>query len=153
MDKVTIREATKDDYEIINSFAKELFEYHKKLMPQMICEAYRDYDVENFENEVVDDDKIWLVAEVDGQAVGEGFAYISANRFNQIYAYIESIYVMPQYRKLGIATKLMANVEEFAKENDVSSIQLNVWAPNVAAFEFYKKLGLEPCRFKMEKKI
>ena len=153
MAKFTIRKATRDDYGIINSFAKELYEYHKKLMPQMFCEAYRDYDVENFENEVVDDDKMWLVAEVEGKIVGEVFAYISANRFNQIYTYVESIYVIPKYRKLGIATELMANVEKFAKKNEVNSIQLDVWASNVVATEFYNKLGLVPCSFKMEKRI
>lgn len=154
MDKFNFRRAVDRDYDVINKFNQALFDYHKNVCPEVFEYAeFEDYNYEDFLHEVSDDDKAWFVAEYDGNIVGAVLSYITADRFNQIFCYVDSLYVEPQFRNQGVASKLMSLVEDFSKKNGVNSLQLNVWVQNVAGMQFYKKLGLEPTNCKFEKKI
>jgi predicted amidohydrolase/predicted GNAT family acetyltransferase len=52
---------------------------------------------------------------------------------------IHRLVVDPKYQKKGYAQKLMDFAENFAKENNYSSIRLDVYSQNVSVIEFYKK--------------
>ena len=54
---------------------------------------------------------------------------------------IASIAVKKEFRNLGMATKLIEKVEEFAKEKNIKTISLEVSDKNITAYLLYKKLG------------
>ena len=56
-------------------------------------------------------------------------------------AEIEYIYVVDEYKKKGIGTKLLNKMIEDLKENNVDSITLEVRSNNDKAIKFYKKNG------------
>ncbi|MDX1950315.1 MAG: ribosomal protein S18-alanine N-acetyltransferase [Rickettsiales bacterium] len=49
--------------------------------------------------------------------------------------------VHPDFRKLGIAQKLLARLEEYSKKANSKEIQLEVRDDNVPAINLYRKLG------------
>ncbi len=65
---------------------------------------------------------------------------------------VTDIFVLEEYRGKGIGKLLMNKVEEFAKQNNIKFIFLEVFRDN-PAFNFYKKLGYEIWLYKMKKII
>lgn len=57
--------------------------------------------------------------------------------------WIQSVYVSPDARKLGVFRSLFAHVESLAREADVVAIRLYVDRHNAKAKESYQRMGLE----------
>ncbi|MDX1920620.1 MAG: GNAT family N-acetyltransferase [Candidatus Caenarcaniphilales bacterium] len=58
--------------------------------------------------------------------------------------YIEDIFVLEEYRGLGIGKKLFTKLIEIAKEKDCARLEWAVLNWNKASIEFYKSLGALP---------
>ena len=54
---------------------------------------------------------------------------------------IDSIVIKKEFRNLGLATKLIEYVENFAKENSIDALSLEVSDKNITAYLLYQKLG------------
>ena len=64
---------------------------------------------------------VFRVAEIGGRVAG----YVGMQHIVD-EGYICNIAVFPQFRRLGVATRLMETLDEYAKENDMASISLEV---------------------------
>lgn len=56
-------------------------------------------------------------------------------------AYMEGIYVKPKYQKQGIAKRLMAVSEAWAKQKGLTQMASDTPADNAASIDFHKKTG------------
>ncbi|SFA85291.1 Acetyltransferase (GNAT) family protein [Lentibacillus halodurans] len=65
---------------------------------------------------------------------------------------IPELYVLPQYRKHGIAEKLCTEALKHLRKSGFSVVQLNVFAGN-AIKSFYQKLGFKEVTTLMEKNL
>jgi len=65
---------------------------------------------------------------------------IGAGRFRELdgYGKVERICVMPRARRSGAGNKIMAAIEDFARENGFQKLKLNA---QTQAIPFYEKLG------------
>lgn len=66
---------------------------------------------------------------------------------------LDNIYVLPEYRRRGIAAKLFAKVESWAKEQGAIRLDLHAWDFNKGAIALYKTMGMAPQRYVFEKKL
>ena len=58
--------------------------------------------------------------------------------------YIRRVIVMPEYRKLGLARKLMLYIIDYARaELSLTALDLHVWEQNTPAIRLYESLGFE----------
>ena len=58
--------------------------------------------------------------------------------------YIRRVIVMPEYRKLGLARKLMLYIIDYARaELSLTALDLHVWEQNAPAIRLYESLGFE----------
>lgn len=57
--------------------------------------------------------------------------------------YITNVAVFPKTRRLGVASKLLEYLIDFAKKNRLSFISLEVRESNLSAISLYKKFGFE----------
>lgn len=71
-----------------------------------------------------------------------GFICFYANDLKSKRAFISLICVKEKYQKNGYATVLLKKMFEFCKDS-MSSVELEVYADNVKAIEFYKKNGFQ----------
>lgn len=67
--------------------------------------------------------------------------------------YISNLYVKEEYRKKGIAIKLVKKAEEWLKKNKVSHITLEIHVKNKPALNLYRKFGFKDYTLKLSKKI
>ena len=70
-------------------------------------------------------------------------------RENNGFLFVDDLWVNPDYRKIGIAKKLMQKVEYLAKEKDYYGLRLYVAADNDAGISLYKKCGYDNKQYGM----
>jgi [ribosomal protein S18]-alanine N-acetyltransferase len=59
------------------------------------------------------------------------------------WAYLVTLDVAPEGRRLGLATRLMGDVEEQARAAGTSGMGLHVYNGNIAAIRFYERMGYD----------
>jgi len=57
------------------------------------------------------------------------------------YLYLDCLYLKEETRGQGMGFKLMQKLKNFAKENEIHTIQWQTPKDNFSAIEFYQKLG------------
>ena len=58
--------------------------------------------------------------------------------------YLEDLYVLPKFRRHGLATKLLARLAQVAVERGYGRLEWSVLDWNESAINFYKSLGAAP---------
>jgi ribosomal protein S18 acetylase RimI-like enzyme len=78
----------------------------------------------------------------EGNAAAAGFSKTYLNKDDRKF-YVASLYVLPGFQGKGIGGELMRASEEHARTFGVNEVWLGVMEQNVAALEWYKKLGFQ----------
>lgn len=58
-------------------------------------------------------------------------------------AYVEGIYVKPEYRNRGIAKQLVEFAKQWAREKSCSELASDCVIDNLDSYQFHKKIGFE----------
>lgn len=80
----------------------------------------------------------FLVAEADGKIVGTTIVNDRGK-----FGYISSVMVHPEYRRKGIATRLMTNALNYLRRRRKARAVLHVMSENTPAISVYVKLGFK----------
>jgi len=82
------------------------------------------------------------IATVDGTPAGYLFAvFVFSLEYQGLTAEIDELYVMPQYRGLGLGTKLLANAEDAFRQGGCTVAFLQIGRDNDDARTFYRRHG------------
>lgn len=81
---------------------------------------------------------VFRVALLDGKIAG----YVGMHHIVD-EGYITNVAVFPQYRRMGVGTKLIKALIKYAKANDLTMLTLEVRVSNEGAIALYEKLGFE----------
>jgi GNAT superfamily N-acetyltransferase len=129
-----------------------------------LAEQYARLDPERFQVPVVDlarteaelrepvpDDRLWLVAELDGQAVGEVQAFVEepledAQSQAQLdlalrRVYVNYLAVQARFRSQGIGRRLLDAVEQWARELGAQLLVTDTNLRSERAVRFYEQQG------------
>lgn len=143
MEQILIRRARESDlqalldiynYEVVNGVAT------LDLEKRTLAERQIWFDHHNVDNHPL------IVAEVSGQVAG--YASLSAYRDKEAYrSTVElSIYVGPDFRRMGVATALMeAILGEARKDERTHTVVSVITSGNVASEKLHGKFGFEFC--------
>ena len=93
---------------------------------------------------------IYLVARAEGKPIGSLMLTREWSDWNnQWYWWIQSVYVMPEYRKKGVYKAMYATLKDMAQENGVSQIRLYADRTNLSAQQVYQRLGMRESHYLM----
>lgn len=152
---MTIRALQKKDYPVIDLYMKELHGLHVQERPDLFAPLEHPYSEEEFFRIIADEKHITAaVAEENDMVIGFGTAVLKekSGMINGLKtAYIDEIFVRKEYRRQGVAAKLLEEIECRAKERGAERIDLMVWEFNEAAIELYRSSGMRPQRYILEK--
>ncbi len=81
-----------------------------------------------------------FIAEVDSTPVGFSKTNFDSNHKK---FYLNSLYILPEHQGKGVGAKLLRASEEFALSLNAQEVWLGVMEQNVAALEWYKRIGFE----------
>lgn len=92
----------------------------------------------------------YIIAKVDEEIVGCLMITREWSDWNcGWYWWIQSVYVLPNYRARGIYKTMYRKVLELAKDEHISQVRLYVDKHNTTAQRVYQKLGMEECHYIM----
>lgn len=87
------------------------------------------------------------VADADGAVVGMGTAQLLISTAEGgVVALVEDLVIDPQWRRRGVGRKLMASLERWALDREVTRMQLLADRTNFSALDFYDRIGWRPTR-------
>ena len=146
MQNINIRKATKEDIETLIKLRIDYLTEDKMISPsgteQQAIEILREYFVKHIDS----GDFIAELAEVEKKIAAVAFLVIYERPINPSYmtsgktAVIYNVLTYREYRRQGIATKLLERLIEEAKKANVSFIELSASSMGKSVYE---KLGFK----------
>ena len=94
----------------------------------------------NMLSEELENDCSAMLVALDGEGHVAGYAGVQVILDE---GYITNVAVFPEYRRQGVAAKLLAVFENFARGNKLAFLTLEVRASNAPAIALYRKHGFE----------
>lgn len=93
---------------------------------------------------------IYWVAKTDGKTIGSLMLTREWSDWNnEWYWWIQSVYVVPEYRKHGVYKAMYTTLKEEGRESNVSQIRLYVDKTNHPAQKVYQRLGMHESHYLM----
>ena len=86
----------------------------------------------------------YYLAEIGGMVVGQTMVTVEWSDWrNGFYWWVQSVYIKPESRRLGVFRSLYAHVRDLARDSpDVCGLRLYVYRENNRALETYRQLGM-----------
>ena len=153
-----IRKLTEFDYDMVIELYKELDEMHVQARPDYFVHRDKDkiYPKDAFIHNLAYPGGLELGAFENEQLIGIVSATLweeSGMVKNVKTVCLDNIYILPTYRRKGVATRLFAEVELWAKEQGAIRLELHTWDFNQKAIAMYQAMGMTPQRYVFEKKL
>jgi GNAT superfamily N-acetyltransferase len=152
MEPIVIRPARTSDAADLARNWIEVAQDYVELDPEAFRVPSTDGLVEFFEeslNRPRSGDSEWLVAEVDGQVVGDISTHLErpaedAERqllryLGEVRIYVDALGVAQAYRRRGVGMRLMAAVERWARERGAVCAMLDTYAASPLSVPFYER--------------
>ena len=144
--KIGIRRANSVDTEIITSFNSRMaWETEGRRLDPLILVQGVSMVLQNPSR------GFYLLAEIDGNVVGQCMiTYEWSDWRCGDFWWIQSVYIVPDFRRKGVFKALYSHVLETARATDfVVGIRLYVEQDNTRAIQTYLNLGLHPAHYSM----
>lgn len=123
----------------------------------MKIKLLEEKDIANMQEILHDDDMIFnldflknflscpnaygFIASIENKIVGFAYAYSLLRPDGKTMFYLHSIGVLPAFQNLGVGTKMMDYIVNFAKENNFSEVFVITDKANNTACHVYEKTG------------
>ena len=139
---ILIREATKFDYPIINKMLLKLQNYHSENIPKVYKKLDIFFTFDEYLKILEDKNTYFLLATFNNEVIG--LIWLNFNEKLSKYEYqrkqiwIEGIYVRAEYRRKGIAQKLLNEAINKAKLLNAQSMELMIWNFNETSKKFFE---------------
>ena len=141
MNEVKIRKASLLDLDQLMVFEQDLIKTERPFDPTLKPDPINYYDLK------------WLltsplaevvVAEADNKVIASGYTRIDKSKpflKHSTHAYLGFMYVLPEYRGLGINKKIMDALKDWAVSQNITEFSLEVYYDNISAIKAYEKIG------------
>ncbi len=156
MTEIKLRRATAADIPEIQKLCAELIEYEEESFG--IKGANKYWFLEDDGKALLEkfrENHFLYTAVGDGRPVGYLRGNISRHlSLRQPVAYLQNIYIRPEYRGTGIGSELIRLFKEYCRDNDCGEINVTFADGNTRGEEFYRTQGFEELTrtFKLEVK-
>jgi GNAT superfamily N-acetyltransferase len=165
--RVIVRPPKSEDAAGLARAARDLAQQYAELEPERFHVPEPNAQISWFENALQKpppENSVWLVAEVDGKAVGDAQAVLDEPLANAAVqpqrdvgrrrVYLNYLAVQAAHRSHGIGGALIDAIEEWARQNGAELIATDTnLRSNVGAVEFYESHGYEKQAVVLRKRL
>ncbi len=153
-----LKKLTEADYDQVLDLYQALDDLHVQARPDFFVHRNRDetYPLDAYLQNLADPEVLQLGTFEGNRLIG----VIRATLWKESgmvkglkTVCLDNIYVLPAYRRKGIASKLFAAVEAWAKEQGAVRLDLYTWDFNKDAIALYRAMGMTPQQYVFEKKL
>ncbi|MFM2369290.1 MAG: hypothetical protein RL619_1590 [Bacteroidota bacterium] len=143
MHPINIRKAHPDDLEKLLEFEQGIISAERPFDPTLKEGKIHYYDIEK----MISASHIEiLVAEIDSEIIGSGYARIEAAKpylNHETYAYLGFMYTDEKHRGKGVNAKIINSLKDWCRSKDISELRLDVYNDNNPAIKAYEKVGFK----------
>ena len=164
---ITIRKYDDVDYPEFLQIIEEFQQYIAKTDSRGVCCDFKSKeDVKKYADQSLKDvaerEGVTYFAEIEGKIVGFVLGIVERNEKDTLYilthkpgahGWIGEVFVLPEFRKQGIARKLIDKITSDFKNKGCVNARLYVMADNKLAISAYENLGFRTRDFEMSKDI
>ena len=141
---IEIRKAIEDDKDTLLRFEQGIIEAERPFDNTLKTGEIHYYDlIELIKSKSAE----VLVAVIGHEIVGSGYAkIIQAKPYQKYseYAYIGFMYVKPTFRGQGVSQKILDQLIDWSKGQNITEVRLEVYDENTIAKNAYLKKGFKP---------
>lgn len=156
-----IRQARTEDVDALVDMFQKLTDHVARVSDDVYLTSIESTAAEThqkaFTESVVSSNSIVLIAENKHQTIGFLNGHLTrpftSSAIIQRIGYIENCYVDSSSRQSGVGKQLLAEAEEWFKQNSVSYIDLHYMTQNAGAAAAWGKMGFVPYRVAARKTI
>lgn len=131
-----VRKATPKDVDLLYEMINGLATYEKR--PEDMTGSIKMLKYFLFEKKIA----TALIAEIDNEPIGYAIYYPTFASFaTKMNAYIEDLFIKPEYRGKGLGKEFFYKLLEMIKDEGYSKLEWSCLDWNTPSIEFYKKLG------------
>ena len=141
MSLIVTRKATLSDLPTLRRFEQGVIAAERPFDGQIKEDPVHYYDLENM---IAASHIELVVAELDGEVVGSGYARIeNARHFlkHQLHAYLGFMFVDPAFRGKGVNKEIIYALKNWAISQGITEMLLEVYDGNLPAIKAYEKVG------------
>lgn len=156
---MSIRIAEDKDLNRIKDLLLQVNNVHAEGRPDFFIKDKQKYTETEIIDQLHDKTKlIFVYTDENDLVLGYSFCQIKEYKnINNIHPhkclYIDDLCVDEKYRRQHIGQSLLEYVEEYARNNNFYTVELNVWECNSSAKAFYERMGMKVLKIGMEKII
>ena len=155
-----MRNAKFSDFNDVNNLMLELHNLHVKNRNDIFKATDSPMKEEYFKDLLNNQDvKLFVIENLENSEI-VGYSNLKLMNTPNIdivvkskYIYIDDFCIKQAYKRKGIGKKLFNFILEYAKQQGVESVQLNVWSFNEDAIEFYNFMGMKERNVRMEMRV
>ncbi len=158
--KVLIREAQTEDAVAIGDLMEQVDEVHRQALPHIFQRPlWPIHDRGSIATILADEDSgIFVAEDHDSRLVGFVFLTIQESQAGPLwvprrFAVVESIGVLAEQRRSGVASDLIRIAETWAASRDAEAVELNVYEFNRGAMALFYQLGYMTTSRQMSKRL
>jgi GNAT superfamily N-acetyltransferase len=140
---IYIRKATLDDLAILLEFEQGIIAAEHPFDPTLKEGKISYYNIENM---ISASDVEVVVAVLDEQIIGSGYARIeNAKPYlnHSLYAYLGFMYTHPDHRGKGVNTQIIEALTDWVRSKHIFEMRLDVYNDNPSAIKAYEKVGFK----------
>lgn len=156
---MTIRTAEVGDYAKIAEMLEYMCRLHAEGRPDIFAAGAAKYDCGKLSAICADPDTPVYVADEGGRLCGYCMCrFLMRGDKSEVTRpyfslWVDDLCVLPECRRMGVASALMEHVRACAAERGCHNIELNVWDFNSGAVDFYEDFGFSVQRRIMELRL
>ncbi len=152
-----LRNLTQADYSAMLALYQQLDHMHVEARPDYFVDREEVYPREHYDAAVADPECLLMgVFDEKESLVGTVRATLwkESGMVKTIKTVcLDDIFVLPEFRRRGVASMLFSAVERWAKEQGAVRLDLHVWDFNKDALALYRAMGMTPQRYVFEKAL
>jgi ribosomal protein S18 acetylase RimI-like enzyme len=143
---IHVRKPREEDLDQLADLIKRFYLFNEEFDPAWSIVPDPDNSARTLAKEYIEGSGKTLVALIDSTIVGYIHAEIRENKMLEAgkLGVITEIYVHPQARRRGIASRLVEEMQALLSEEKIRHIAAEFPAQNFVAKEFYSKLKFRP---------
>lgn len=153
MKDLKIRKYKKEDFDSLAKLTKGNQEYIQSIDKWSMHDVGKNYGIivaHKYLEDIQNNDGEVLLAEINGEIVGCGLCIVedksNLNMLKKKYqkvGLVKDMFVIEEYRRAGIASKIFNQLEKILIKRGCGSIRLEVFETNNNARRMYERLGYE----------
>lgn len=155
MSDIVVRKAAPEELAITAELKRQIHELHVQGRPDLFA------PMQNFEvyaTHALEKDMHLIVAQQDEKLLGYAlicYVHRPASPYmnERKFVHVEEFCVDEACHRRGVGRKMMEAIRQEAKQNGCPRIELDVWAFNEGARQFYEAVGFNCFRYFMEMNV